>query len=297
MKIKTGEYAQYTEEKFGVTVLRSAHGWYWVVAGSDADTTEELRELVADISRRDDAWWFLDRKPWSAIWTLELPDAGTGRCAIVSGMVSYALSTRFAQNEYYVFRAPESDDDLHAVLKEHLPHIRHVAENGEWPVQVVVPDEPAGGWFEGAQEELPALQGLRRWDINCGPGYRWRFVSDTECGYHLPEREFRLFQVEDDGEWIVQISEKTVQPWSSLARVSRFSEVVDLGHRLGLSYDEAREIGKLWMDGTEPEALGIPYEPRPEYTMRASYERYAKLQPVGRVISAGRTSTGGLVLG
>ncbi|MBX5132651.1 hypothetical protein HJB80_08265 [Rhizobium lentis] len=293
MKIKTGEQARHTEEKFGVTVLRSVYGWYWVVAGSDADTTEELRELVTDVSRRDDAWWFVDRKPWTAIWTLELPDAGTGRCAMVSGMVSYALSTRLAQNEHYVFRAPENDRDLHAVLDAHLPHIRHVAETGEWPAQVVVPDEPPGGWFDGPQEKLPALQGPRRWAIDYGPDYRWRFVSDTECGYDLPERELHLFQAGDLGEWIVRIAEKTVQPWSNFARVSRFNTAIDLGHGLGLSYDQAREIGKLWMDGTEPEALGVPYEPRPEYTMRAAYERDAKLQPDGCVTGAGRTSTGG----
>lgn len=286
MNIKIGELARHTDEKFGVTVLRDVHGWYWVVAGSDADTTEELREVVADISRRDDAWWFLDRKPWTAVWTLELPDAGTGRCAMVSGMIYYALSTRFAQNEHHVFKATGSDNDLYTILTDHLPHIRHVATTGEWPAEVVVPDEPPRGWFDGPNEGLPALPGPRRWDINYGPGYRWRFVSDTECGYDLPEREFHLFQLDDEGEWIVRISEKTVQPWSNLARVSRFSEPVDLGHDQGLSYHQAREIGKLWMDGTEPEGLGVPYEPRPEYTVRAFYEREVIHQVLRRGIRA-----------
>lgn len=271
MNIKMGEFARHTEEKFGVAVLRSVHGWYWVVAGSDADTTEELREVVADISRRDDAWWYVDRKPWTALWTLELPDAGAGRCAMVSGMVSHSLSSQFAQNEHNVFRAPEHDNELFDILKAYEEHIRHVAETGAWPADIMMPDEPPGGWVEGEQEKVPAKEGPRRWLIDHSLDYRWQFVSDTECGYDLPERELHLLQVAD--EWIVRISEKTVQPWSNLARVSRFRDVVDLGHGQGLSYDQAREIGKLWMDGTEPEALGLPYEPRPEYAMRPLYER------------------------
>lgn len=273
MNIKMGELARHTDEKFGVTVLRSVHGWYWVVAASDGDTTEELREVVADISRRDDAWWYVDRKPWTAVWTLELPDAGAGRCATVSGMVTHALSTHFPQNEHDVFLAPEDDNKLFEILTAYEEHIRHVAETREWPADVVMFDEPPGGRIEGTQENVPAREGPRRWQIDYNVDYRWRFVSDTECGYDLPEREVQLFQLGDAGEWIVRISEKTVQPWSNFARVSRFRDTVDLGHGQGLSYDQAREIGKLWMDGTEPEALGLPYEPRPEYPIRSFYEQ------------------------
>ncbi|MEA3537061.1 hypothetical protein [Rhizobium sp. CC-YZS058] len=276
MIIRTGSQAGEVVGKCGAAVLRSEAGWYWIVAGTDGDEGDELRSMLKG-PRRDDPWWFIDRRPWTPIWSLELLFEDSMASFGVARIVFDEMGQHFLEADHgrMAYQAEGTDDLLVEILRRAEPAMeRLIAGRGDLACT------PIGPYFQkgSADSNFPEveIQGApRRWAIYRRPDGRWFYIEMFELSDEDTDRTVEIVE-NADGFWSIRVTEQTIEEWSDLTRVDRFDSPAELGTKLEWGYAQAREAAKRWMDGAEPVDLDACYISGPEYTARASFEAWER---------------------